>query len=423
MRSTILVVLLITNLFAASHALAEAKFRGDFKFAQDDWPWWRGPTQDGVAPANQTPPLKWSEDQNVIWKADVPGRGHGSPTVVGNQVLITIADRQRDVQSVRCHNRETGELEWETVLHRGGLMKKNQKASQASTTVACDGKRLYATFLNDGAVFLTALERGGDQLWQKRISSYKIHQGYAASPTIYQSLVIVAADNKGGGAIMALDRVSGDMVWKRDRPKKPNYPSAIVLHAAGKDQLIMMGCDMMTSLNPLTGETNWETEGATTECVVSTVTDGKHVYSSGGYPKNHVAAMRADGSNEVVWENGSRVYVPSMVIKDGFLYAILDAGIAACWNAATGEEMWKKRLGGDFSSSAVLVGDRVYATNEDGTTFVFKASPEKYESLGKNKLGDSAFATPAICGDRIYNRVAHDIDGKRQEVLYCIGTK
>jgi outer membrane protein assembly factor BamB len=101
----------------------------------------------------------------------------------------------------------------------------------------------------------------------------------------------------------------------------------------------------------------------------------------------------------------------------------MDAGTAACWASDTGKELWKARLGGTFSASPVLAGNRIYATNEAGETFVFEASSEKFSKLAANKLGDEAFATPAICGGRIYTRVAHKVEGRRQEMLYCLGEK
>ncbi len=171
----------------------------------------------------------------------------------------------------------------------------------------------------------------GEIVWQTNFTQYQIHQGYGASPALYKDLVLVAADAKGGGAMAALNRNDGKIVWKRERPSAPNYPSPIVLKIDGKDQLLMTGCDLVTSLDPSTGNTNWEVAGATTECVTSTVTDGKHIFTSGGYPKNHMSAVKADGSKQIVWENKERVYVPSLLIKDGYLYGVLDAGIAMCW--------------------------------------------------------------------------------------------
>ena len=111
-----------------------------------------------------------------------------------------------------------------------------------------------------------------------------------------------------------------------------------------------------------------------------------------------------------------------MLVQEGSLYAVLDAGIATCRVAATGNELWKARLAGTFSSSPVLVGDRIYATNESGTTFVFTASADSFHLLAKSQLGNNVFATPVICDSRIYTRVADDMHGKRQEFLYCIGS-
>ena len=392
-------------------------------FSPGDWPWWRGPHRNGHANKVQQPPTKWSEGENIVWKRPIPGRGHASPIVVGDHLYLPTADRKRNVQTVLCLNRDTGETIWETVVHRGGIMKKNQKASQASSTIACNGQQLFVNFLNDGAVYTTALSRDGQQQWQHKICDYVIHQGYASSPAIYKNLVIVSADTKHqkGGAIVALDQETGEERWRQSRPSMPNYPSPVVLTAAGKTQVILTGCELVSSFDPDTGEKLWEIEGATTECVTSTITDGNLVFSSGGYPDNHVAAIHADGSGKVAWRNGDRVYVPSMLLKDGYLYAILDAGIAACWNASNGKEQWKKRLGGTFSSSPVLVGDHIYAIDENAKMTIFHANPERFEKVAVNQLEGDSFSTPTIAGSRIFLRLGTRQDDARQEVLCCIG--
>ncbi len=82
--------------------------------------------------------------------------------------------------------------------------------------------------------------------------------------------------------------------------------------------------------------------------------------------------------------------------------------------------MWKKRLSGPVSSSPLLVGDTIYVANEKGTTFVFRASPQKFDAIARNMLGDESFATPAIADNVMYLRVAHGNRNRRQEVLYAI---
>ncbi|MEX0718042.1 MAG: PQQ-binding-like beta-propeller repeat protein [Planctomycetaceae bacterium] len=410
---------------AATEIAAEDKIATTAKpveVAAGDWPWWRGPNRNGHADPNQKPPVEWSAEKNVAWKAAVPGRGHGSPTVVGDQVFLATADVEGETQSVLCWDRRTGKPLWETVVHRGGLVKKgHKKSSHASATVACDGERLFINFVNDGALHATALDRNGKILWQKKVSDYSMHQGFGASPGIHGSLVLVAADHHDGGAIAALDRASGEIVWKNDRPKTANYAAPIVLEAAGREQLLFTGCNLVSSFDPLTGEKLWEIPGATTECVTSTVTDGERIFTTGGYPRSHVAAVEADGSGKVAWENNTKVYVPSLLVREGHLYGVTDNGVAICWNSETGEELWKHRLSGNFSSSPVLVKDVIYVTNEAGRTFVYRATPEKAEPLAENQLGDEAFATPTICGNRIYLRHATTGANGREETLYCIG--
>jgi outer membrane protein assembly factor BamB len=417
-RQLVLVVLL--GLVAP--LTAEAQIGGYAQLKAGDWPWWRGPDRNGAVAADKDVPTQWDAGHNVKWTADVPGRGNGSPIVVGSQVVLATCDEASGSQSLMSWDRQSGKLLWNTVVHADGAMRKNARSTGASSTPASDGERIYINFANHDAVFTTALSMTGQQLWQTKITAYQIHLGYGSSPALYEDLVLVSADTKGGGAIAALRRETGKEVWKRERPSDPNYPSPIVLSVAGRDQLLMTGCDLITSLNPLTGETLWEVPGATTECVTSTVTDGTLVYSSGGYPKNHISAVKADGSKQIVWENKERVYVPSMLIRDGYLYAVLDAGIAMCWEAASGKEMWKERLGGNFSSSPILVGDTIFATSETGETHIFKANPHEFEKVGKNKLGDEVFATPAVSRGQLFMRVAKLDGDQRQEQLVCIAS-
>lgn len=392
------------------------------KNASGDWPFWRGPARDGSADPKSPPPTAWSDKENVVWKTPIPGRGHGSPIVVGDRVFLVTADEKLQTQSVLCFARATGARLWETVVHQGKFVGGgNGKSTHASSTPASDGERVYVSFPNSNAIVVTALDLEGKQVWQTKVSDYVMHQGFAASPTVYGSLVLAAADNKGGGAVAALDRTDGKIVWKHARPKTPNYISPIVVKALGREQLILTGCDLVESLDPKSGEILWQTKGSTTECVTSTVTDGTHVYSSGGYPKNHVAAYRAD-TGKVAWEINTRLYVPSLVIDAGHLFAVTDSGIAVCWKADTGKEIWKERLDGGYSASVVKVGDLLYATSEAGKTTVFRANPKAFERVAENQLGEESLSTPAICGGRIYHRVATKRGG-RQEWLYCLGEK
>ena len=406
---------------AAAALVLTAGFSVPAADSSKDWPAWRGPTRDGIAAPGQNPPVRWSESENIVWKVPIPGRGHSSPTVVGPNIYLTTADTAEQTQSVLCLNRETGQPMWTTVVHRGNLDTGGHKnTSQASPSVAFDRDRLFISFLNNKAIHTTALDLQGKVLWQQTVGDFVTHQGFAASPVVHGSVVLITADHKGGGAIAGLDRETGKILWKHSRPKIPNYTSPAVLQAGGKTQMIVAGCSLLSSFDPVSGEKLWEIPATTDECVVTAVTDGERVFASGGYPKNHTVAVVADGSGKIAWQNTARVYVPSMIQDKGFLYAVMDAGVAVCWKSDTGEERWKERLGGDFYSSPVRVGTRMYAINVAGVTSVFEATPERFQLLAQNPLGSEAFASPTICGDRIYLRVAQTGD-TRQEYVYCVG--
>ncbi|MFM7056011.1 MAG: PQQ-binding-like beta-propeller repeat protein, partial [Planctomycetota bacterium] len=170
-----------------------------------DWPWWRGPSLNGIAESGQMPPVSWSDSQNILWKTPVPGRSHGSLTVVGPDVLLAVADHERNLQAVICLDRNTGRQKWETALHTDGLnVKGNEKSSMASASPACDGSRIFINFHNADSVWMHALKRDGTPLWKTRLSGYVNHQGFGSSPLLHGDLVIGASDNKGGGAIVAM---------------------------------------------------------------------------------------------------------------------------------------------------------------------------------------------------------------------------
>lgn len=357
----------------------------------------------------------------------MPGRGYGSPTVVGDRIFLPTADEKAEVQSVICYDRKTGEQRWKSDVHTGGFATTGRqghvRSTKASTTVASDGERAFVTFINTDAIFLTALDFDGKQVWQKKVCDFVAHQGYGASPAIYGPLVIVAADHKGGGTISGFDRVSGEIVWTQKRPQLPNYTSPAILNVGGHDQLLIFGCDLISSYDPLTGKANWEVAGSTTECVTTLVSDGEYVVTSGGYPTKHIAVVKGDGSGEVRWQNNTQIYVPSMLVHQGYLYAVSDSGVALCYNMENGELAWEHRLGGNFAASPILVGNQIFATNDNGTTFIFKANPAAFEQVGENLLAaEEVQATPAYCGNQIYMRVTVGKDEQRQEMLYCIGT-
>jgi len=389
--------------------------------AADDWPWWRGLHRDNIAAPGQTPPLRWGLHENVLWKADIPGRGHSSPCLWGDRIFLTTADDQAQVQSMLCYDRATGQKCWQTEVHHGGFVRQHRKGSHASATPACDGQWVFAPFVSQDAIWLSALDFKGKIVWQKRLGNFQSMHGFAASPLLYHSLVIVAADNLKDSFLVAVHRRTGQIVWKTARPsyKLGTYASPTVGRVAGRDQLLLHGPMKVFSYEPFTGKLLWTCDGPS-ESASSTMSFGQDlVYSSVGFPKRNLLCIRADGSGDVTktritWSKRNKMaYVPSLLLADGLLYMVEDGGNATCFEAGTGKEVWTAKLEGKFSSSPVLAGGLIYVVNEDGLCFVFKAG-RKFDLAGKNGLGDGGFATPVVCDSRIYLRTLHH--------LYCIQT-
>jgi outer membrane protein assembly factor BamB len=390
--------------------------------AAADWPWWRGPAHNGKSRDLQVV-TTWGPRDNVVWKTKVPGRGHSSPIICGEHVFLTTADEQVQKQLLLSFDRKTGKSLWSTMVHEGGFLRKYPKNSHASATPACDGVRVYSAFINRDGLYITAASLRGKILWQKKAGDFRSEHGYGSSPVFYKSLVIVNGDNLKGSFIAALDRQTGKVAWRTERKttgRHGSYATPVVATLSGKPQLIQTGMGEVTSYDPATGKLIWSCEGPAEVTACTAACSDRLVFATGGYPEKELLAIRADGKGDVTnthiaWRTGKGVtYVPSPLYHDGCLFVVNDGGVATCFQGKTGRQIWAGRLGGGFSSSPVLVGGLLYASNETGRTFVLKTG-RKFEVVARNDLDGRILATPAVCGGRIFLRT--------ESSLYCLGRK
>lgn len=385
-----------------------------------NWATWRGPTGDGHAVAKSAP-TEWDGFDSAAWVADIPGRGHSSPIVVGDRVLLASADENAKKQMVLAYDRTSGEKLWEKVLHEGNFPSKDEmheKATHANGTLASDGKHAFISFLNNNTVIATALDLDGEVVWQKEIGAFSSRFGYAASPVLYKSFVIFSVDTWGGAYLAALDAATGEIAWRITRASHDSHSTPLVASVGGKDQLLISGCNEVCSYDPATGDEIWKIQATSDTTCGTMVTDGERVFASGGYPAKQTICISAEG--EKLWDNKIKIYEPSMLLVDGFVYAVSDGGIAYCWAAEDGKEQWKKRLSGNFSSSPTLCNGNIYVSDLGGKTRIFKASSESYEEVAVNELGSDCYASPAILEGEIFMRVGDGGKGTRTEKLVCI---
>lgn len=426
-RGLLLLGVVLGALWGAA-ATGQEKGIADFPklSAKRDWPWWRGPSRNGIA-SETAVPTRMGDSENLVWKVPVPGRGHSSPTVVGERIYLATADDAQKIHYALAFDRATGKQLWQTELNRDGFPAKNHpKNTEATATLASDGERLFAAFYHHKMVEVIALDFQGQVQWRQAAGAFNpstFQYGFATSPMVYGKTVIVSAEYDGDSFIAALDRVTGKPAWKARRPRNITFSSPVVGHVGGKDQLLLSGAEKVSAYDPRNGKPLWDTPGTTFATCGSMVWEGDIVYASGGYPKPETLAVRADGSGDVLWRNSQKCYEQSMLAYDGYLYALTDNGVIFCWRGADGQEMWKQRLAGPVSASPVLAGGHIYWANELGTLYVFRPNPERFELVAENQIGNDSFASPAICGGQIFLRVAQRTDDARQEWLYCFGSK
>lgn len=374
--------------------------------------------------------MQWNLQQgrSVVWKTAVPGAGHSSPTIVGESIYLTTAEEDKDRQLLLEFERDSGELKQTVVVHDSGLPKRiHPQNTHASPTAASDGQQVYVVFHNSAAIWVTAYDATLRKIWRKKVADYSpqaFQFGYGASPIVYQDRLIIAAEYDGpDSGLYAFNKDNGQRIWHVPRPAMLSFSSPVVAAIAGKDQLLLAGGNKIQSFDPVNGRLFWSADAATETMCGTAVWDDRQVFVSGGEPENGTWSVSADGTGKLIWDNRVRCYEQSLLAERGFIYAVSDAGVGYCWKANNGTEMWKRRLGGGFSASPLLVDDRIYAASESGEMFVYRATPDRFQPIATNKLGDEVFATPVALGDRLYVRYAVLTDEGRQEYLAALGDR
>lgn len=385
---------------------------------EKDYPWWRGPDRNDIVRSGINPPLEWGENKNIVWKTPLPGLGYGTPVLIGDKIYLVTSekideDSDRYSLSLLILSRFDGKIlkkkEW---VSGKGAKPIHRDNSNASATIASDGERLFYPFLLDGRVQFICCDLEGEILWKKDLGSFKSVHGYSTSPLLYKHLVILCIDPEAPGQLVAFDRRSGQLVWKAVRPvEEANFSSPALIHSSGKDQIVLTGPHETRAHDPNTGELIWSIDGPSRVCPASPAWDDQTVYLSSGYPHRIIMAVKTNGKgklaeSDILWKKRKdpvSPYVPSMIQKDGLLYAATDEGSFSCIDAKTGDRIWTEKLAERVYSSPVLVDDKIYLFGRKGSGWIWRTG-RKMEKIAENKLGSGVWATPVILSDGIYLR-------------------
>jgi outer membrane protein assembly factor BamB len=378
-----------------------------------DWPAWRGPRGDGTTPETAFP-ITWSDTENIRWRTPLPAAGHSSPVVSRGKVFVTGCNPDTKERILYCLDRTDGKVLWQRTVVVAPLEKKHKLNSHASSTPAADGERLYVTFYDQPRLRVYCYDYDGNKIWEKSPGEFHSVHGFCSSPVLHRNLVIINADQdpkpEGDAYLVALDRLTGKERWRIVRPNRlRSYCPPVILTAAGRTQMVLTGSKCVASYDPDSGKPLWLVDGPTEQFVSSVVYDSDLVFLTAGYPDRWVMAIDPTGSgnvtnSHVVWsKKNDGGYVPSPVAHEGKAFVVTDEGIGSCWDLKTGQLEWKERLGGHHSGSGVVAGGHVYFTDDNGDTYVLKAS-NRYERVAKNRLGERVYSSPAFSDGEIFLR-------------------
>jgi len=412
------------------------------------WPAWRGPDYTGVSPKGN-PPVTWSESQNVKWKIKLTGDGSNSSVVIwGNKIFFQEA-LKTDVQgkpsassgnsggsrgpggsppsnvykfNLVCLDRSSGSVLWEKTL-REELPHEGHHADHgfASFSPVTDGKLVWAYFGSRG---LHCLDVDGNVKWSKDLGRMNtvMSFGEGGSLAVAGNAAIVVMDHEKGSAIYAVNKETGELLWKKDRDEPSSWATPLPVEVNGKIQVVTSATNLIRSYDLQTGELVWQCAGQTRNVIPSPVAGFGMVYCTSGYRGSSLQAIELgrtgdlSGTDAVKWHvKEATPYVPSPLLYGDKLYVCsVNQGIVSCYNARTGEPYFVKekleQIDGIYASGAGAAG-RVYFVGRNGVTCVLKHS-EKFEVLAVNKLDDKFECSPAFAGNELY------LKGKQN--LYCI---
>lgn len=412
-----------------------------------DWPGWRGPFGDGsseetgvVTTWAKTRAGKGTEarTENLKWAFPLKSPGHASPIVQGEHVFLVSVDVDTQKRELIAIDRASGKQRWRKTILTAPLETKHHLNSYASGTPATDGKLVFVSVLRvdgrtvpapnvgkprpvtPGEIVVVAYDFDGNEKWRRVVGSFVSAHGFSSSPVVFENLLLLNGDHDGPAYLTALNKQTGDIVWKTPRENETrSYCTPLVRQIDGRWQMLLSGSKCVASYDPHTGKRLWIHDGPTEQFVASLVMNAGLVFVTGGFPDKHILTIDPTGKGNITkshvrWhhERNGVSYVPSPIaVGDRFLL-VSDNGILTSFDAKSGEKQWQHRLGRRHSASPVTADGLVYFPDDDGITWVVKPG-EEFELVAKNVVNEPVSASPAISNGDFFLRTDNN--------LYCFG--
>jgi len=397
----------------------------------EDWSAFSGGSGNGVSDAKDVP-TEWGTNEGVVWKIDLPGRNNGSPVVSAEHIFLVSSDRTGHQRRLHCIESDDGAAKWVQAVEFDEEMPTHKTNLFGGTTPAANGERVVVWH---GSAGLYCYDFDGNQVWHRQLGEFRHQWGYGTSPVLHGEKVILHTGPGTTVFVAAFDLATGETIWRVEEPvendgeyndagKYMGSWSKPVITSIGSTDVAV--CSLATRVNvyDLTdGKIACTCDGLRGErgdlAYTSPVIVDDLCVAMGGF-KGPAIGFRLQGQGNItdarLWrvDKGNPQRIGSGVAVDGYIY-MANAGpnTIECIDPATGESMWKQRsTGGDHWGSMIYADGRLYATDQDGTTTVFRPDPKKIEPLAVNRLNDPGNSTPAVADGTIYLRTfAH---------LYCI---
>jgi outer membrane protein assembly factor BamB len=398
-----------------------------------DWPEFRGPWGDGHVSAPGATnliglPLHWSETNNIKWKIEIPHRGWSTPVVMGNQIWLTTATLDgHDFFAIGVDG-ETGAIRFnKKVFHSDNPEPLGNGASMncyATPSPVIEAGRVYVHFGSFGTACLDTTT--GEVLWKRTDLPCRHYRGPASSLVSFENLLILTMDGADLQYHAALDKKTGETVWKtnrsvpwndenvpgpmaRDGDLRKAHSTPLIVTSAGKPLMISAGAKAAYGYDPRTGHELWRVQYPDWSVAPRPLFDNGLAFIVTGLVKTELWAVKPDLEGDVtdkavVWKLKTHVgKYASPILVDGLIYTVAEESFLTCLDAATGETVWTERIGGKFASSPIYADGRLYFFDQQGTTTVLKPG-RTFEVLARNKLEDGFMASPAASGKAFFLR-------------------